>query len=95
MYAAIDIGTNSVRLLLYDEETGEKRKFLSTTRIGEGLVSSGVLSVPGMERTHRAIMDYYSYALEQGAQLPIYCYATSAVRPVSYTHLDVYKRQAA
>ena len=51
MYAAIDIGTNSVRLLLYDEETGEKRKFLSTTRIGEGLVSSGVLSVPGMERT--------------------------------------------
>lgn len=80
MYAAIDIGTNSVRLLLYDEKTGEKRKFLSTTRIGEGLVSSGVLSVPGMERTHRAIIDYYSYALEQGAQLPIYCYATSAVR---------------
>lgn len=80
MYAAIDIGTNSVRLLLYDASTGDKRKLLCTTRIGEGLAASGRISPAGMERTHRAVVDYLSRAMEAGARVPVYCYATSAVR---------------
>ncbi|MBE5780819.1 MAG: Ppx/GppA family phosphatase [Clostridiales bacterium] len=80
MYAAIDIGTNSVRLLLYSEETGKKQKFLTTTRIGEGLSATGRLSKAAMDRTRTAVWDYCEAAIRHGAKAPIPCYATSAVR---------------
>ncbi|MDL2225941.1 hypothetical protein LJC20_07125 [Eubacteriales bacterium OttesenSCG-928-M02] len=80
MYGAIDVGTNTVRLLLYDEKTGEKIKLMRSTRIGEGLVQGGQLSYQGMERTRRAIMEYLELARNKDVVEPVYCYATSAVR---------------
>ena len=79
MHAAIDIGTNTVRLLLYDEATGTRQKSLITTRIGEGVASAGVLCCAGMQRTKRAVTQLAEKARKHGACV-VYCYATSAVR---------------
>ncbi|MDL2289451.1 hypothetical protein LJB83_01665 [Clostridia bacterium OttesenSCG-928-F22] len=77
-YAIIDIGSNSVRYLLYDpNRLGEKQ--LSTTRIGEGLSSTNSTLLPhAMERTVYAVAEFAEMGRTAGAQ--VHCYATSAVR---------------
>ena len=82
MAAAIDIGTHSVRMLLgrYDGSgiAGEKR--LTITRLGEGLVQTGVLDPQAMQRTVAAVRNYVELAQQEGVKTPVYCYATSAAR---------------
>lgn len=77
--AIIDIGSNSVR---YMEAAGERRtlysKRLTMTRLAEGLLNSEKLSEDSMERTLKAIESYKKAAEEK--RLPVYAYATSAVR---------------
>ncbi len=80
--AVIDTGTNSVRLMVaeYDGITiGKRIKELHTTRLGEGLQNTGVLSPAAMERTAEAIRKFTLRAGELGAG-QIYCFATNAVR---------------
>ena len=81
-YAAIDIGTNTVRLLIAEkEQAGRKgRKWVACTRIGEGLQRSGRLGEEGMRRTQEAVERFFQEAKKEGCCLPVYCYATSAVR---------------
>lgn len=80
--AIIDIGSNSVRLMLADMDGTRfirKEKYLTTTRIAEGLAATGELSPAAMERTRSAVDAYRQQALQWGAERA-YCYATSAVR---------------
>lgn len=52
--SVIDVGSNSVRLMVMaDGKTLYKR--LDTTRLGEGLATSGVLKPEAIERTARAV----------------------------------------
>ncbi|MDD2585706.1 MAG: Ppx/GppA phosphatase family protein [Syntrophomonadaceae bacterium] len=83
-YAAIDIGTNSCRLLIADKDKEHNRlipvyKDLKTTRLGEGVNARGTISVPAMQRTidclagfQQCINEYQAHAWE--------AVATSAVR---------------
>ena len=76
--AAIDIGSNSVRLMMWaDGKTLYKR--INTTRLGEGLVSTGVMSPAAMQRTAAAVRDFAVAAAEDGAA-KVYAFATAAVR---------------
>ena len=76
--AAIDIGSNSVRLMMWaDGKTLYKR--INTTRLGEGLVSTGVMSPAAMHRTAAAVRDFGAAAAEEGAA-KVYAFATAAVR---------------
>lgn len=76
--AAIDIGSNSVRLMMWaDGKTLYKR--INTTRLGEGLVSTGVMSPAAMHRTAAAVRDFAAAAAEDGAA-KVYAFATAAVR---------------
>jgi len=79
--AAIDIGTNSTRLLVA-EITGARLETveagLDTTRLGEG-IDSGVLLPGAMERTVEAISRFHRTALGLGAERVV-AVATSAVR---------------
>lgn len=77
-YAIADIGTNSVRLMLADENLRPVQKFLTTTRIGEKLMETGELSEAGMVRTLDALCRYAEEAANFGA--PLWAFATSAVR---------------
>lgn len=77
MIAVIDIGSNSVRLMLSHNEVVEKT--VITTRLGEGLNSSGQLSEAAIERTTKAVNDFVNIAKSYTAE-NIFIYATEAVR---------------
>ena len=77
MIAVIDIGSNSVRLMLWaDGKTILKR--LLTTRLGAGM-QDGCLNFESMERSAKAVARFYDEAKEAGAQ-EIYAFVTAAVR---------------
>ena len=80
--AIIDIGSNSIRYACgYLEQGGRavmERKQVATTRLGEGLEAGGLLGKVPMLRTIEAIGEFVGQANERG--LPLYAYATSAVR---------------
>ena len=87
--AAIDIGSNSVRLMMWaDGKTLYKR--LNTTRLGEGLVSTGMMTEQAISRTATAIRDFIAQAKADGAQR-VYAFATAAVRSAS-NHADFLKQ---
>lgn len=79
--AVIDIGTNSTRLYVADflEKQTQILKMLSTTRLGEGILSSDKMQQIPMERTSNAVRDFVNIAKEKGAE-EIYIYATAVVR---------------
>lgn len=78
---AIDIGSNSVRLAtVKDGKTLYKR--FATTRLGEGISSSGRLNAQAVDRTARAVADFVHSAQREGADR-IYAFATAAVRSSS------------
>ena len=80
-YGVIDIGSNSVRAILY---SGGKVLFKSTltTRLGEGLSISGAISDGGFIRTLNAVKTLVYQLIGYGAD-EILPFATEAVRSAS------------
>lgn len=79
--SAIDVGSNSVRLATFaDGKT--LYKHLASTRLGEGLASTGKLSGVAIERTAQAIARFVEQANAENAT-QVYIFATAAVRSAS------------
>lgn len=82
MYAVIDIGTNSVRLLVAKCENGTivpLSKDLITTRLGEGIATNPNLRSGAMERTAAAVEQFVKKARAVRAG-EIFIFGTSALR---------------
>ncbi len=80
MIACIDIGTNSVRMAVYDKEIDiNSEKYLVTTRLGYNVDRLKKLDDDRMKDTLDALKEYYLLAKKQGAE-KVYAIATSAVR---------------
>ena len=79
MVAAIDVGTNSANLLVIDEHGKELTRVITSTRLGEGLHSTGELSVEAMTRTIEVITAYIATATSLGAST-IHIVGTAACR---------------
>ena len=80
--AAIDCGTNSIRLLVADVEGRAKsdlHRELRVVRLGENVDRSGVLSGEALERTRLALVDYAATARSLSAER-VRMVATSATR---------------
>lgn len=77
-YAVIDIGSNSVRLLLWADGCSLSKRVL-TTRLGEGISFSPRLLPQAIDRTVAAISELLKKAQDFGA-VKIYAFATAAVR---------------
>ena len=77
-YAVIDIGSNSVRLLLWADGCSLSKTVL-TTRLGEGISFSPRLLPQAIDRTVAAISELLKKAQDFGA-VKIYAFATAAVR---------------
>ena len=79
---AIDIGTNSMRLLVCDfinDELLNRKKFINTTRIGKGVDEYGFISQEAIRRNIDALKEFYKLSKSEGCDY-IYCIGTSALR---------------
>ncbi len=80
--AAVDLGTNSTRLLVADIEQGELReveRLLTITRLGEGVDGSRTLSPDGIARVCACLAEYGRITDSLAVERRL-AYATSAVR---------------
>ncbi|THJ68030.1 Ppx/GppA family phosphatase [Arthrobacter echini] len=80
--AAIDCGTNSIRLLIADVEDDALTDVVRTMRVvrlGEGVDATGRLSEAALERTFAAAEEYAALIEEHGSP-PVRFVATSASR---------------
>ena len=80
--AVIDIGSNSIRFLGKDPD-----KQLVTTRLAEGLVSTGMLSEAAMARSVAAIVSFAEAARKDGLIPYAYAQAPCGMRATGRTFL--------
>src|ERR687894_2759735 len=80
--AAIDCGTNSIRLLVADLEAGKLRdvhRELRIVRLGQDVDATGRLAPEALERTRVALADYAALARRADSE-KVRMVATSATR---------------
>ncbi|HEV2889228.1 MAG TPA: Ppx/GppA phosphatase family protein [Frankiaceae bacterium] len=80
--AAVDCGTNSIRLLVADEANGRLTdvvREMRIVRLGQGVDRTGVLAPEALERTFAALREYASLVGLHGASR-VRMVATSATR---------------
>ena len=80
--AALDCGTNSLRLLVTDLQAGQQRdvhREMRVVRLGEGVDRTGELASQALERTRTALVDYARTCSELGVEATRLV-ATSATR---------------
>jgi len=80
--AAIDVGSNTLRLLICDVENGKIKHILyedrKITRLAEDLINTHLLNDKAIDRTIEALKDF-KQAIEQFKPYRINIVATSAV----------------
>ena len=77
-YAVIDIGSNSVRLMMSDGQVTEYKQ-VKTTRLAENMGTDKILQVEPINRTVSAVSFFVKKAKNENAD-KIYIFATAAVR---------------
>jgi exopolyphosphatase/guanosine-5'-triphosphate,3'-diphosphate pyrophosphatase len=78
--AAVDVGTNSVRLLVVDGDGERITRELTITRLGQGVDATGRLHPDALQRTIDTIARYAEVWRSHGADGAVRIAATSAVR---------------
>lgn len=80
--AAIDIGSNSVRLLVLDPEGNTLAREMNITRLAQGVDADGTLAPPAMQRTVD-VLKSYGATLRKHKATRVRIGATSAARDAS------------
>ena len=78
----IDIGTNSMRLLIADYKNNKienRKKYINITRIGEGVDDKGYITEEALERNLNALKEFADKCIEEKCE-KVYCMGTSALR---------------
>ncbi|WCZ39377.1 Ppx/GppA phosphatase family protein [Corynebacterium jeddahense] len=77
--AAVDCGTNSIRLLIHDTEAGEVSRRNTIVRLGQDVDETGKFNPDAIERTRVALADYVE-EMERESVTRVRMVATSATR---------------
>ncbi|MFE4502768.1 exopolyphosphatase [Rhodococcus sp. NPDC056743] len=84
--AAVDCGTNSIRLLIADVGADRRlvdvRREMRVVRLGQGVDATGTLAPEAIERTRVALVEYAGMIADAGASA-VRMVATSATRDAS------------
>ena len=78
----IDIGTNSMRLLIADYKNNKienRKKYINITRIGQGVDDKGYITEEALERNLNALKEFADKCIEEKCE-KVYCMGTSALR---------------
>lgn len=89
--AAIDCGTNSIRLLIADIDGGNFREVvrdMEIVRLGQGVDQTGQFHPDAIERTLAAVDKFAAEIAKRGVEKLRFC-ATSATRDATNRHLFV------
>ncbi|MEI6406734.1 MAG: Ppx/GppA phosphatase family protein [Actinomycetes bacterium] len=89
--AAIDCGTNSIRLLIADISSGSFREVLremEIVRLGQGVDKNKAFDPEAIERTLKATAKFANLIRSKGVQKIRFC-ATSATRDATNRHLFI------
>lgn len=86
--AAIDCGTNSTRLLVFDQEEGDLLRMMHITRLGERVDESSVLAPDAVSRTIETLEEFRR-ELDRLGVTAVRAVATSAVRDAENGHVFV------
>lgn len=78
-FAGIDIGTNSVRLLIRDRDGKELQRDMEITRLGQGVDATGSLHPEAIARTLTVLQRYHAACRTHGVKR-LRAVATSAAR---------------
>ncbi len=79
--AVIDLGSNSVRMSIFDRSTPERalHTFRSTIRLSQGMTADGVLKAEPQMRAVNALLEYKRIITDEGVDT-VCAVATAAVR---------------
>ena len=77
--AAVDCGTNSIRLLIHGTDTGEVSRRNTIVRLGQGVDETGQFAPEAIERTRAALADYVEEMQRENVTC-VRMVATSATR---------------
>lgn len=77
--AAVDCGTNSIRLLIHDSSAGEICREMTIVRLGEGVDATGRFNPDAIARTRDALAAYVERMEAEGVEA-VRMVATSATR---------------
>ena len=78
----IDIGTNSMRLLIgnyINNKIENRKKYVNTTRIGQGVDKEGYITEEAIERNLKALKEFSDICKNEKCD-EVYCMGTSALR---------------
>ena len=78
----IDIGTNSMRLLIADYKNNKienRKKYINITRLGQGVDDKGYITEEALERNLNALKEFADKCIEEKCE-KVYCMGTSALR---------------
>lgn len=78
--AAVDVGSNSVRLLICDAQGDRLERRMEITRLAAGIDASGTFDDAALERTLDVIEAFAAIWVEHGVTTNVLIAATSAVR---------------
>jgi exopolyphosphatase / guanosine-5'-triphosphate,3'-diphosphate pyrophosphatase len=78
--AGVDVGSNSVRLLVADADGAPLERLMRITRLGAGVDETGRLDDAALDRTLAALREFREVWREHGADGRVRIAATSAVR---------------
>lgn len=81
-YAAIDCGTNSLRLLISEDNHGRPReivRLMEIVRLGQGVDATGEFAPEALERTRKVLTKYVDLMQQERVQ-DVRMVATSATR---------------
>lgn len=84
--AAVDVGSNSVRLLIVDPAGARVRREMAITRLAAGVDATGHLDDAALDRTLRTIARFRDLWVTHGVDDRVRIAATSAVRDASDRH---------
>ena len=77
--AAIDCGTNTIKLLVLDEDGADLEREMRIVRLGQDVDRTGRLAEEALERTFAAVEEYADLVARHGVDRVRFC-ATSATR---------------